>query len=70
MFEDLKDLDKFFKICRKHGIETITFKDLIVKFGEAPMKTINETNESDSIPTDELSHDELIYYAVENAGAS
>jgi len=69
MFEDLKDLDKFFKICRKHGIETITFKDLVVKFGDMPVKIASETNETDSIPTDELSADELIYYAVENAGA-
>jgi len=69
MFEDLKDLDKFFKICRKHGIETITFKELAVKFGDMPVKIASETSEADSIPTDELSADELIYYAVENAGA-
>ena len=65
----LEELSKFLKICRKQGVIDITFEGVSVKFGDLPLKTSNQSDESDEIPTEGLSTDELIYYAVENVGS-
>lgn len=67
MIKDLKELDKFFKICRKQGITEISFEGIAVKFGDLPTKSANQAEDEDISP-DGLTPDELIYYAVENAG--
>jgi hypothetical protein len=67
MLKDLKELEKFLKICRKQGIDEISFEGLSVKFGSLPLKAANQIEE-DEILTDELSPDELIFYAANNAG--
>ena len=66
MITDLKELEKFFKICRKQGVTEITFQGTCVKFGELPSR-VEAPAESDEIPTDSLTPDELIYYAIEKA---
>jgi hypothetical protein len=68
MINDLKELEGFLKLCRKQGISEITFHGTTVKFGEFPSKPKAKSSEEVEIPTEELSPDELIYYAVENAG--
>jgi hypothetical protein len=62
MLDDLKEFEKFLKICRKQGVTDVTFAGVSVKLGDLPLKP-NES-ESDEIPTDELTPEELIYYAV------
>lgn len=64
MLNDLKELERFFKICRKQGILDITFEGVSVKFGDLPVKTTNQTEDSEEVPTDELSPEELMFYAV------
>lgn len=63
MIDDLKELEKFFKICRKQGVTEITLNGTIVKFGEVPTKT-SQVEESEEIPTDELTAEQLMFYAV------
>ncbi len=68
MINDLKDFEKFLKICRKQGVSDVTLQGITVKLGDMPNKQ-NET-ESDEIPTDELSPDQLLFYHLENPGAN
>lgn len=67
MYSDLKEFEKFLKVCRKQGITEVSFgpntQVTHVKFGDLPMKTSSEDS-SDEIPTDELSPEQLMYYAV------
>lgn len=68
MISDLKELEKFFKLCRKQGITEISLENINVKFGDIPSKVYGQAEQSDEIPTDEPSADELIYWATQNAG--
>ncbi len=61
MLNDLKELEKFLKLCRKQGITDISFDGVTVKFGELPAKT-SQVEESEEIPTDGLSEDEMAFF--------
>lgn len=63
MINDLKEFEKFLKICRKQGVTDVTFQGVVVKLGELPNKST--TDETDEIPTDELTTEQLMYYAVQ-----
>jgi len=67
MLDDLKEFEKFLKICRKQGVTDVTWNGVAVKLGDLPLKA-NEDH-SDEIPTDELTPDQLMYYAVRDAEA-
>jgi len=46
---ELKELDKFLKLCRKQGVTEIVYEELSVKFGDMPKKgssSIEEIEES------------------------
>jgi hypothetical protein len=60
---DLKDLERLFKICRKQGVTEIHMDDLHIKFGDLPTKESGD--QSDEIPTDELTPEQLMFYASE-----
>lgn len=66
MINDLKDFEKFLKICRKQGVTEVSFHGHSVKLGDMPSKQ-NEADESDEIPTDELTPEQLMFYAVNGA---
>ncbi len=68
MLNDLKDFEKFLKICRKQGVSDVTFAGVSVKLGDLPTRG-SEQAESDEIPTDEPSPDEMIFYAVNGGKA-
>ncbi len=68
MIQDLKELEKFFKICRKQGVMDIVVQGVSVKFGEMPAKAESSTEDNEEIPTDALSPEQMMFYAVENAG--
>ncbi len=61
---DLKELEKFLKICRKQGVSEITWNDVSVRLGEAPVRR-NSAIEEVEEETDELTGDDLIYYATQ-----
>jgi hypothetical protein len=61
MINDLKDFEKFLKICRKQGVTEVTFQGTSVKLGDLPSKG---SSGSDEIETDGPTDDELIFAAV------
>lgn len=63
---DLKELDKFFKMCRKHGVTEVNFEGIDVKFGDLP-KEQKLSVDAAGIETEELTPDQLMYYAVQGA---
>ena len=65
MLDDLKELDKFLKICRKQGVNEITFQGIAVKFGDLPVKSSEAIEEE--IPTETLTPEQLMFYATEQA---
>lgn len=64
MINDLKELEKFFKICRKHGVTNASFAGHSFVFGEPPAKNAGEEM-TEEIPTDALTPEQLMFYAVE-----
>lgn len=62
MISDLKDFEKFLKICRKQGVSDVTLNGVSVKLGNLPSKASEE--DSEDFPTDAPTSDQLIYYAV------
>lgn len=66
MINDLKEFEKFLKICRKQGVSDVSFSGVTVKLGSMPTKGPDDTDE---VPTDELSPDEMLFYHL-NQGAS
>ncbi len=67
---ELKEFEKFLKICRKQGVQEVSFEGTSVKFGDFPIQKGEASNDNDEIPTEELTPEQLMFYAVENAGAS
>ncbi len=61
MLSDLKEFEKFLKICRKQGVTEVTFANASVKLGELPSKHEEEAEEA---PQVEMTPDEMIFYAV------
>jgi hypothetical protein len=68
MINDLKEFEKFLKICRKQGVTDVTLSGVSVKLGDLPVKG-SQGEESEEIPTDELSPEEMMFYAVRDVGA-
>lgn len=64
MINDLKEFEKFLKICRKQGVSDVTCNGISVKLGSLPTKA--EQDDSDEIPTDALSPEELMFYHLQN----
>lgn len=65
MLDDLKELDKFFKICRKQGVTEITFDSISVKFGDLPSKNVVSEEDSDLL-SESLTPEQLMFYAVQD----
>lgn len=61
MLNDLKEFEKFLKICRKQGVTDVSFAGVSVKLGELPSKN---QDDSETIETDELSPEQMMFYAV------
>lgn len=71
MIKDLDELDKLLKLCRKRGVDEISIDGTTVKFGELPAKNTSKTaveEPDDDSQIDGIPDDEMIFYAVENAG--
>ncbi len=58
---DPKELDKFLKICRKHGISEIECEGVKVKFGDMPTKK-DWVEPEEEIDTDTLTPEQLMFY--------
>lgn len=64
MINDLKEFEKFLKICRKQGVTDVTLQGVSVKLGELSAKGESDA-QSEEVPTDELTPDELMYYHLQ-----
>lgn len=67
MIKDLKELEKLLKICRKQGVTDISIEGISIKLGDHPIKSSSHQEEGE-IENNEPTEDELIYYAIQNAG--
>lgn len=67
MINDLKELQALFKLCRKQGVTEIDLGAIKIKFGDLPVTRINQ-EQSDEIPTDELTPEQLMFYSVAAVG--
>ena len=71
MINDLKDLQKLFKLCRAQGITDLKMAGLEIKFGDLPV-TPGATQEAVSdpaspwanFPQGELSPEQLAFYSA------
>lgn len=68
MISDLKEFEKFLKLCRKQGVTEVTFAGVFVKLGDMPVKGSADDGD-EIIPTDELTPEQLMFYAVNGAQA-
>jgi hypothetical protein len=64
MINDLKEFEKFLKICRKQGVSDVSCNGISVKLGNLPSKPSEDSDEE--VPTDGLTPDELIFYHLQN----
>lgn len=70
MIENIKDLEKLLKLCRKQGVTEITLGSVAFKLGELPeanaqTQTAEESEEADysQFPDGPLSPEELTFFA-------
>lgn len=73
MINDLKDLQKLFKLCRAQGVNSIKLGGVEISFGDLPMtqaqmqeqmSSQDPTNPYANFPQGELSPEQLAFYAV------
>jgi hypothetical protein len=65
LISDLKEFEKFLKICRKQGVTDVSFQGFSVKFGDMPEKPSVQEESAEDIPTDALTPEQLMFYAVQ-----
>ena len=69
MIDNLKDLERFFKLCRKQGIIKADLVNQAFEFGELPIErapgSIQESVENpySNFPMGELTPDQLAFYS-------
>lgn len=64
MLTDLKEIEKFLKICRKQGVSEVTFEGMVVKFGDIPVK-MNQIDEPEENQTESISLEDMMLYSVQ-----
>jgi hypothetical protein len=67
MIKDLKELERFLKICRKQGVTDISFDGVSVKLGELPQKSSDDEATDDIATPDMLTDDQLAFYHLTGA---
>lgn len=63
MINDLKDFEKFLKICRKQGVTDVAFNGVTVKLGSLP----GRSDDSEEIHTDGLTDEQFADYYIREA---
>ncbi len=69
MIESLKDLEKLLKLCRKQGVQKISFDNVSLELGELPVSSqtvLNSTIVEDpfkDFPQGELTPEQLMFYS-------
>lgn len=65
MIKDLKELEKFFKLCRKQGVHDISFDGVSVKFGDLPAPRLVTAEDTEDIQTETMTDEDLMFLAVQ-----
>jgi hypothetical protein len=65
LIKDLKEFERFLKLCRKQGVTKVTFEGSVVEFGDLPQKS-NETTaeEQDQNGLPMLTEEEIAMWSV------
>jgi len=72
MIQNLKDLERLLKLCRKQGVTEVKLGDVELKFGDLPPES-RPSRDQDLIPTDnpyadfpdgELTPEQLMFYSA------
>lgn len=69
MIENLKDLERLLKLCRKQGVTDINLGSVSLKLGELPTESSPQTPEQEmedkyaGFPDGPLSNEELTFFA-------
>ena len=67
MIENLKDLEKLLKLCRKQGVTEIKLGSVELKLGDIPVELkASEVNDDPykGFPDGELTPDQLMFYSA------
>lgn len=71
MINNLNDLQKLLKLCRKQGVTEIKLGDVELKLGDLPIEHNNQNYSNDPIsdplagfPDGELTPEQLMYYSA------
>ncbi len=72
MIDNLKEFERFLKLCRKQGVTEASVGGVSVKIGNKPERESSKkkAEESDEIETDSLTPDELMFYHLRDQGAN
>jgi hypothetical protein len=68
MIQNLKDLEKMLKLCRKQGVTEITTSEVSFKLGDLPVRHPNDSIEDqdsllEGFPDTPLTNEELTFFA-------
>lgn len=71
MIQDIKDLQKLFKLCRAQGVTEFEMSGLKIKFGDLPVQPgstdiisqEDPVNRFSNFPQGELTPEQLIFYS-------
>lgn len=71
MIENLKELEKLLKLCRKQGVTEIKLGTIELKLGELPFDSTNVKNLAEEVgdkyqnfPDGELTPEQLMFYSA------
>ena len=65
MIKDLKELERLFKLCRKHGVDEFEHGDLRLKFGDAPVRRSSQSQGGDEIENEELTEEDMVFLSAQ-----
>lgn len=64
MINDLKELEKLLKLCRKQGVTEINLGTVAFKLGDLPDKSKEEEETVSNFPSEVLTPDQLMFYSA------
>lgn len=63
MINDLKELEKLLKLCRKQGVTSIKVQGIELLLGELPRKS-SETEADDDVKSDEPTPEDIMNWSI------
>lgn len=63
--ENLKDLEAVLKVCRKHGVQTLTIDNVSLSLGAEPVSKKLKTEDSAAKETPQPTEEELLFWSAQ-----